>query len=206
MSEVIEALRERRARRSFDARPVEPEVLASLWEAVSLAPSHGNNQPVRALCAVSAPVREAVLAALSDGNRAWAGAAPVLAAIAAIPEHDTAAPNRDGTTRELWPFHAGIATGNLLAQGTALGLVVHPMAGFDEAAVREAFGAPPAVRVLAVVAIGYPGPVEALPADLQRRETAPQRRLPIENLVALDRWRPENGISWKELRDRDAPR
>jgi hypothetical protein len=69
--------------------------------------------------------------------------------------------------------------------------------------VRAAFGAPEELRVLAVVAIGYPGPVEALPADLQKREQAPQRRLPVETVVADDRWTDENAVSWAEYRDRD---
>jgi hypothetical protein len=46
--------------------------------------------------------------------------------------------------------------------------------------------------------------VAALSADLQQREHAPQRRLPISTLVAVDRWTGENAISWKEHRDRSA--
>lgn len=206
MPEILPALAERRARRSFDRRPLPAEVEAALWEAVRLAPSHGNSQATRVLVARSGDVRARLEAALSEGNRNWAPAAPLLAVIASLPAQDHTQQDSDGTVRELWAFHAGIATGNLLAQATALGLIAHPMAGFDGPAVRAAFGAPEDLRILAVVAIGYPGPVEALPPDLQQREQAPQRRLPIETLVANDRWTDANALSWAAYREREGGR
>ena len=191
MAELIEALSGRRARRAFDPREVPAETRELLWRAVSIAPSHGNVQTARLLVAQSEAVREKLVAALSEGNRNWAPAAPLLVALGSMPEHEHA--DSYGEERALWSFHAGIAAGNLMAQATALGLIAHPMAGFDEAAVRDAFGAPGELRVLVVFAIGFPGPVEALPEDLQRRERREQRRQPLERLVAVDRWREENG-------------
>ncbi len=191
MAELIEALSGRRARRAFDPREVPAETRELLWRAVSVAPSHGNVQTARLLVAQSGAVREKLVEALSEGNRNWAPAAPLLVALGSMPEHEHA--DSYGEERALWSFHAGIAAGNLMAQATALGLIAHPMAGFDEAAVRNAFGAPGELRVLVVFAIGFPGPVESLPEDLQRRERREQRRQPLERLVAVDRWREENG-------------
>jgi nitroreductase len=94
----------------------------------------------------------------------------------------------------------GIALGGLLAQATAIGLVAHPMASFDEPAVRRALGIPERVRVLAVVAVGYPGEPASLPADLAERATAPQQRIPLENLVAFDQWSEGQALSARELR------
>jgi len=199
---LLSALSRRRATRAFSATPVPPEVEETLWRAVSVAPSHGNTQATRILVARSAAVRAALEAALSDGNRQWAPAAPLMAAIATNPSHESVQTNSDGSVREMWAFNSGIATGNLLAQATALGVVAHPMAAFDEVAVRKAFGAPDDLRILAVVAIGYAGSPETLPADLQAREKAPQERLPLANLVVIDRWTPEHGISARELRRR----
>lgn len=202
MPDVLDALTNRRARRAFDQRPVPQDVQEALWRAVSVAPSHGNSQATRLLVAQSPDARERLAAGLSEGNRGWAPSAPLLVAVASLPGHETPLKNRDGSERELWQFHAGIATGNLLAQATALGLTAHPMGGFDETAVREAFGAPPELRVLAVVAIGYPGDPGQLPEDLQKREDAAQQRLPLQYLVAEDAWRPENGTSFREYRQR----
>ncbi len=199
---VLSALSNRRARRAFSSASVPPEVEETLWQAVSVAPSHGNSQPTRVLLARSLASRAALVAALSEGNRGWASAAPLLAAVASNASHDNPQKNSDGSERELWGFHAGIAAGNLLAQATSLGLVAHPMAGFDEPAVRSAFAAPPELRILTVVAIGYPGAPESLPADLQARESAPQDRIPLPNLVAIDEWTAENAVSARELRRR----
>jgi nitroreductase len=202
--ELIEPLAKRRATRAFDVRPVPMDMQELLWRAVSIAPSHGNSQPVRLLVAVSPTVRERLVAALSEGNRQWAPAAPLLFALLANPAHDGMQRNSDGSERELWAFHAGIAAGNLMTEATALGLVAHPMAGFDEPAVREAFGAPPEVRVLAVFAAGYPGAAESLPEDLRPRESTPQERLPIANLVGFDAWHAGMGPSARDLRKRQA--
>ncbi|MBI2765127.1 MAG: nitroreductase family protein [Chloroflexi bacterium] len=204
MPEVLDALSSRRARRAFSPSPIPAGVQETLWQAVALAPSHGNSQPWRLLVAESESVRQSLFHALSPGNQSWAGHAPLLVAVAAIPANDTVQREPDGTQRELWAFHAGIATGNLLAQATALGLIAHPMAGFDSAAVRAVFAAPPDLQILAVVAIGYPGDPDSLPDDLRRREDAPQGRLPLDILAARDRWSPAHATSMKEYRDRAA--
>ncbi len=203
MPEILPALANRRARRAFERRPVPPDVQEVLWRAVALAPSHGNTQPSRLLVADTAETRAALFDALSEGNRNWAGAAPLLVALAADPTHDTTGKNWDGSERELWALHAGIALGNLLAQATELGLVAHPMAGFDEHSVRAVFGIPPHVRVLSVIAIGYPGDPSTLPEDLQAKENAGQQRLPLDFIVG-SRWSEELGASARERRKREA--
>ncbi len=190
MAELIEALAGRRARRAFDPRAVPAETRELLWRAVSVAPSHGNVQSARLLVAESEAVRASFLAALSEGNRNWAPGAPLLVALGSMPDHEHA--DSYGEERALWSFHAGIAAGNLMTQATALGLIAHPMAGFDESGVRQAFGAPEELRILVVFAIGFPGPVESLPEDLQKREQREQRRQPLDRLVATDRWGERN--------------
>ena len=190
MAELIEALAGRRARRAFDPRAVPAETQELLWRAVSVAPSHGNVQSARLLVAESEAVRASLLAALSEGNRNWAPAAPLLVALGSMPDHEHA--DSYGEERALWSFHAGIAAGNLMTQATALGLIAHPMAGFDEAGIRKAFGAPGELRILVVLAIGFPGLVESLPEDLQKREQREQRRQPLDRLVATDRWGERN--------------
>jgi len=52
---------------------------------------------------------------------------------------------------------------------------------------------------VAVMAVGYPGDPASLPDDLAARETAPQVRLPLENLVARDRWGEANAVVAREL-------
>lgn len=196
---LLPALANRRARRALDPRPVPKDIQDRLWRAAAIAPSRGNVQSTRILVAHAPDVHEAVIAALSEGNRQWASAAPSLAAVAALPAHERA--SNYGEDRALWAFHAGIALGNLMAQATHEGLIAHPMANFDESAVREAFAAPPALRILAVIAIGYPGDPASLPDDLQARELAPQKRQPLEVFVVVDRWQPRHATEARPPRD-----
>ena len=202
MPELLPALAKRRARRAFEPRAVPDDVQALLWQAVSVAPSHGNTQPVRLLVARDSSVRGAVIAALSEGNRSWAPAAPLFVGIGTLPAHGGTVENSDGTTRDFWAFHAGVAVSNLMAQATELGLIAHPMANFDEVAARAAFRAPAELRIMVLVAIGYPGDPASLPEDLQRRETMPQDRIPLANLVVIGRWDDQHRLSARELRDR----
>ena len=202
MDELLPALANRRARRAFTSEPVAAVSEGLLWRAVAVAPSHGNTQPARVLIARSAEIRSALLAALSEGNRGWASAAPLLFALAVIPTHDTPQANSDGTTRELWAFHGGIAAANLMAQATALGLIAHPMASFDEVAARAAFGVPPDARIVVIFAVGYPGEPESLAEDLRARETMSQDRLPPEHFVAEDTWTAALELSARDFRKR----
>lgn len=199
---LLPALAKRRASRAFSAQPVPAEAQELLWQAVSVAPSRGNSQPTRVLVARSDAVRKALEGSLSEGNRTWALAAPLFVAIAVNPAHDGVETNSDGTEREMWGYHAGIATGNLMAQATALGLIAHPISKFDEVAARAAFGAPADVRLMAIMAVGYPGSPDSLPPDLQEREKMPQDRLPLANLVAEDRWGPAQSVSARDLQPR----
>jgi nitroreductase len=199
---LLPALANRRASRAFSAQPVPTEAQELLWQAVSVAPSRGNSQPTRLLVARSAAVRKTLEGSLSEGNRTWALAAPLFVAVAVNPAHDGVETNSDGTEREMWGYHAGIATGNLMAQATALGLIAHPISKFDEVAARAAFGAPAEVRLMAIMAVGYPGSPDSLPADLQEREKMPQDRLPLANLVAEDRWSSAQSVSARDLQPR----
>jgi nitroreductase len=193
VAELLPALAERRARRAFSPGPVLEHVQELLWRAVSVAPSHGNTQPVRILVPSGEKQRRALTEALSDGNRTWAGRAPLLCALGLLPGHERTVTDRDGSERELYALHAGIALGNLLAQATAMGLIAHPMAGFDEPSVRAVFHAPAELRVMVVIAVGFPGDPASLPADLQAREARPQQRMPLEQLVVRGRWAESHG-------------
>lgn len=198
MPELLPAIAKRRALRAFAPHEVPAEELTLLWQAASRAPSHGNTQPVRILIPGDAGQRGALEAALSEGNRSWAVAAPVLAALGVLPGHERTVSNADGSVRELWGLHAGIALGNVMTQATELGLIAHPVAGFDEASVRRAFGAPEHLRVLVVIAIGYPGDPHSLAPELRDRETTPMERQPLDRLVVHGSWGAEHGLTARD--------
>lgn len=199
---LLPAIRTRRAGRAFRPDPVPVGLQELLWEAAALAPSHGNTQPTRVLVAASEPARQRLIAALNPGNQHWAAAAPLLFALAADPAHDVTIDTPGHPPRELYPLHVGIALGFLMLQAEAVGLTAHPMAAFDEAAASAAFEAPPGVRILAVVACGFPGDPGGLPADLAAKEASPRDRLPREHRVGIDRWSAALSVSARTSRKR----
>lgn len=170
--------------RAIDPAGTVPDsALRALLEAARWAPSNGNTQPARFLVGRRGDTTYSrIFDTLYRGNRAWAGAAPVLLLACAV------------TVNEKGPIpHAeygvGLAAENLVLQAVSEGLVAHQMGGFDPDAAAAAFTLPPDVRPLTVIAIGTLGSPDLLPDDRTRaRELAPRHRLPLDQLAFTDEW------------------
>ncbi len=173
----------RRSRRAYADRPVEPEKIEGMIEAARWSPSCANRQPWRyVIVDRGAPSRAALEAALDPGN-AWAKRAPVLVVAAAR--------RADGSvveSREYFLHDTGLATMSLLYRGVDLGLLVHPMAGWKEGAVREALAMPGDTVPIAVVAVGYPGRHEDLDEETRRKDEKPRVRKGIGEIACAGRW------------------
>src|SRR5262245_42505016 len=123
---IHEILRRRWSTRSFQDRPVPPEVLQVLFEAARWAPSSANEQPWRFIVATrdDCEAHQRIVDCLIPLNQVWAQRAPVLIITAAKKSFS----NVDRINRHAW-HDVGLATENLIAQATALGVWVRPMAG-----------------------------------------------------------------------------
>ena len=168
----------RRSPRGFDpAQVLTREQLQPLLEAARWAPSAGNTQPTRLVVALrEEPLHVRLLAALSRGNRSWAGRAAALLVVVSLEHDETGRPYPSAL------HDAGQASAHLSLQAEAQGLHVHQMAGFDPPAVAAAAGLTPQQRPVVVVAVGAVGgpPLED---RLAAREVAPRTRRPLEELV-----------------------
>ncbi len=182
---IHDLLRKRWSPRAFSSRPVEPDKLRSLWEAARWAPSSYNEQPWSFIVATKEDEAEyaQLLSCLVEGNIQWAQHAPVLmVSVARLSFEEDGKPNRHA-------FHdVGQAVANLIVQATALGLVVHQMAGIFPDKIRELYGIPEGYEAVAGIALGYPGDPEILPERLRQRELAPRSRKPIQDFVFAGRW------------------
>ncbi len=166
----------------WSARAIDPtkvvdrEQLAAVLEAARWAPSCGGDEPWRFMCwdrqRDPAAWRRA-LDCLEIGNREWVEHAPVLIASFGATQSRRDKPSRWG------PHDVGLATENLLLQATASGLVAHPMAGFDAAALSAAFAVPEAFVPQAMIALGQPGELKLLSDKNQTREIAARGRRPL---------------------------
>ncbi len=172
-------LSERWSPRAFDPTPLPADTLTALLEAARWAPSSANEQPWRfVVVSREDDSREALIAALSPNNRRWAERAPtLLLAAARAMSARTGRPNRHA-----W-HDTGLATAQLIAQATALGISAHVMGGFDPEAARAAVDLPEGFDPVSVIAIGRRASAETLPEDLREREGAPRVRLPLGEIA-----------------------
>jgi nitroreductase len=180
---IHELLSERWSPRSFADKPVESETLHSLFEAARWAASAGNQQPWRFLFATKENAEDYArfTSLLWEFNAAWTQSAPVL--VLAVAQLYT----RPGS--EYYSYYdTGMATANLLTQAVALGLVTHPMAGFDTNKAKAELNIPEGNNPLVMIALGYPGAPDLLPEPLRERELAPRTRKPLNEFVFEGRW------------------
>lgn len=161
--------------RSFLDKEVPEEVLWSLFEAARWAPSAFNSQPWRFIIARTPDERKAFHTFISENNRRWCEKAPVFALIVSK------------TVTERGPmrshaFDTGAAWGFLALEAARKGLITHPMTGIDFDKARKTLHIPEEYEIQALIAIGYQGPKDELPDDLQERER-PTPRSPIQDHI-----------------------
>ena len=169
----VEALIYRRwSPRAMSGEALEEGAIETLFEAARWAPSCFNEQPWRFLFARrDGPHWQDFLELLVEGNRRWARHAALLVVVVSRRafEHRKA-PSRTHS------FDTGAAWQCLALQGSALGLVVHGMAGFDYEAARSKLAVPENYRVEAMIAVGRPGRLEDLDEGLRERERPSERK------------------------------
>jgi nitroreductase len=183
---IEELLRRRWSPRAVAERLVEPEKLASIFEAARWSASCFNEQPWNFIVATRDDPAEfaRLLSCLVDGNQAWAARAPVLmVSVARLNFAQNDKPNRTAI------HDVGLATAHLILQAMALGLFVHPMAGFYPDKVRELYGVPDGYEPVVAIAIGYPGDPATLSESLSQRELAPRTRKAQEEFTFRGRFR-----------------
>jgi nitroreductase len=148
--DAIEALKGRRSIRSYEDKSVPRELLEEIIDTARLAPTANNFQPWEFIV-VTDPDMRAKLADLTDYGKfiAQSGACVVVFA------KDVKRYIEDGSA----------ATENILIAAHALGLGACWVAGYKKdyaEPVRELLGAPAGLKLVALVAVGYPaGTVEA---------------------------------------------
>src|SRR5882724_1908231 len=168
---IEELLRRRWSPRAFAERLVEPEKLASMFEAARWSASCFNEQPWNFIVATRDDAAEfaRLLSCLVEGNQVWASHAPVLmVSVARLNFAQNGKPNRTAI------HDVGLATAQMIVQAMAMGVFMHPMAGFHADKVRELYGVSEGCEPVAAIAAGYPGDPATLSESLRQRELAPR--------------------------------
>jgi nitroreductase len=168
---VEEAIRARQSVRSYLDRPIEKDKLVKLLEAARLAPSAANRQEGRFVVATDPAVRKKLArAAANQGFVAEAGC--VIAACAKTDYHEM----RCGQLS--YPIDVAIQIDHMTLRAVELGLGTCWIGAFYEDQVREILGIPEDIRVVELLAVGYP-------ADAGLR---PKSRRPLEEIAYGEKW------------------
>ena len=167
--EFFDVVQSRHSIRSFVDKPVEPEKLRQLLEAVNRAPSAGNLQAYEIYVACD-PGRRTALAHAALGQGYVASAALDLV-FGAHPQR-SATRYGDRGARLYAVQDATIACTYAMLGATALGLSSVWVGAFNDQQVWQAIGSPEGIEPIAILAVGYAA---------EQRE--PSRRRPLTNLV-----------------------
>jgi nitroreductase len=177
--EVHEAIIRRRAYRSLEAAEVTEELASDLAEHASLAPSCFNHQPWRYDFVFGKEKLEGVKSSLSKGNE-WAHAASMIIAVYSSVDYDC-----DLKGREYFLFDTGLSVGIMLLRATELGLVAHPIAGYDEDAAKKALGIGDDMTLITLIIVGRKS--EEISGALSEKQAEAEgerpERLPLNDIA-----------------------
>lgn len=143
-----EAMENRRAYRSLVPVTIDSNMVTELAGAASLAPSCYNNQPWRFVFVYDAPKLSELKSSLAAGNE-WALKASMIIAVFSKAKDDCVIKNRS-----YHQFDTGLAAAHLILKATDMGLVAHPIAGYDEASAKKACAIPDDYTLITLIIVG----------------------------------------------------
>jgi len=142
--DIFEAIQKRRSVRSYEPTPVPIEKLRKLLEAARLAPSAGNIQPWRFVAVVDPDKRRKIAKGCRYGH--FLTESPVVI----VGCGDQRASPR------WYAIDTSIAMENLVLAATGEGLGTCWIGVFNEKGIREMLKIPSHVKIVALLALGYP--------------------------------------------------
>src|SRR5512137_1204370 len=149
----------RQSVRKYQPRPVEPEKLERLIEAVRLAPSASNSQPWKLIFVDDAELRSRVAQATFSTAFSFNKFSLEAPAIAVLVIEKAGIVTQIGgllKQRQFSLIDIGIAAAHFCLQAAELGLGTCMLGWFDEGRIRQLLGMPKPVRIALVIATGYP--------------------------------------------------
>ncbi|MFA7397209.1 MAG: nitroreductase family protein [Crenarchaeota archaeon] len=151
--EFFDAIKNRRSIRSYRKQDLTQDLISKLVAAARMAPSAGNAQPWAFIIAKENRTKQAL--AQAAYNQRWLEAASVVFVVCAdMKRAEESYGERGKTLYALQDTSAAIE--NILLTATSLGLGGCWMGAFREEEVGKIIKAPPHMRPVALIPIGYP--------------------------------------------------
>ncbi|MGD2249002.1 MAG: nitroreductase family protein [Candidatus Methanofastidiosia archaeon] len=182
--DVKEAIQNRRAYRSLTKVPIDTELIRDLAECAQIAPSCYNNQPWRFVFVYTPKKLDEVYTVLSQGNQ-WAYQASMIIAVVSKKDFDCVVKGR-----EYYLFDTGMACAFIILRATELGLVAHPIAGYNEEQVKKILRIPHDMQVITLVNVGEHAKDmnPALSEKQAKSEKKRPERLSLNKIMFLDEY------------------
>jgi nitroreductase len=181
---VKETIEKRRAYRSLEPVEITRDLVNDLAEMAKITPSCGNKQPWRFVFIYDKQVLKQLFTALSGSNK-WVEKASMIIGVFSKPKNDCTIGER-----LYYLFDTGMATAFIILRATELGLVAHPIAGYDETSAKDILGIPNAMRLIALVIIGKHAetvnPVLSDSMKLGEKQRPPRKA--IEDFIYIDKY------------------
>lgn len=153
--------------------------LNQLFAAFIWAPSSYNMQPGRLVYALHGTKQwNGFLDLLVPFNKEWAKNAGVLVLVVSRKTYE-----RNGKHCKTHSFDTGAATENLLLEAAAIGLVGHPIEGFDYAKARAHFRIPQGYAIECMIALGEPAPAELASKEHAEKDVQPASRKKVADFA-----------------------
>ncbi len=149
---VKEAIEKRRAYRSLKETKISEEIIEEIAKAASLAPSCFNKQPWKYVFINDNKLLTQIKSLLSKGNE-WARKSSLIIAVFSSEKDDCIIKER-----KYHLFDTGMATAFLILRATEMGLVAHPIAGFDNQKVKNILNIPKEYELIALLILGEKSP------------------------------------------------
>ncbi|MDD5056010.1 MAG: nitroreductase family protein [Candidatus Peribacteraceae bacterium] len=180
---IINILERRWSPKAFSDTELPLQYLESLFEAARWAPSCFNEQPWRYVYAQKSDPKRPAMESLLDESNGWAKQAGLLIVSFTSPTFA-----KNGKENRHAMHDLGCASGYLVLEATARGLISHQMAGFSVDKANETLNVLKEFIPGSMIAIGYPGDPQALPEKLRVREAAPRTRNKSETFSFKGLW------------------
>ncbi len=174
---VLQAIMNRRSVRAYSPKPIPPEVLRRMRQALRAAPSACNYQPWHFILVSNPALRQQVAKASRD--QMWMADAPVTVAALGFP---ASAYKKMGGYGNSVDVDLAIAVDHLTLAAAAEGLGTCWIGAFDEQQVKGLLAVPEYAKVVALTPLGYPASADAL------RPLEDARRKPEAELFSRDRF------------------
>jgi nitroreductase len=170
--DVFETIEKRRSIRNYEPTPVPREKLEKILEAARLAPSASNVQPRHFIVVTDRERRDTI----SSGMFArFLKQAPVV----------IVACGDEKKSPKWYPIDVAIAVENMVLAATGEDLGTCWIGSFNETKVRNALKIPENLRVVVLLAVGYPSGKESLASKALRLV---RKRKSLDEIVSIEEY------------------